>query len=100
MTVQVSVVGLYLLPQLVSEEDAPFPPQVSISVPVHTAVWTGSEMIVWGGVSSEQSLANTGGRYDPVSDTWTGATSTVNAPTALARATMSATGTPTPVTFE
>ena len=52
---------------------------------LHTAVWTGSEMIVWGGVSSEQSLADTGGRYDPASDTWTGATSTVNAPTGRAR---------------
>ncbi|HKQ63009.1 MAG TPA: thrombospondin type 3 repeat-containing protein [Candidatus Polarisedimenticolaceae bacterium] len=40
------------------------------------AVWTGSEMIVWGGVSS-----NTGGVYDPATDTWTGLTSTVNAPT-------------------
>ena len=51
----------------------------------HTAVWTGSEMIVWGGVSSEQSLANSGGRYDPASDTWTGTTSAVNAPTGRAR---------------
>ena len=35
----------------------------------HTAVWTGSEMIVWGG-SGDGDL-NTGGRYDPVTDTWT-----------------------------
>src|SRR5437667_415703 len=41
----------------------------------HTAVWTGSEMIVWGGGS------NTGGRYNPSTDSWT-ATSTTNAPTA------------------
>src|SRR6185436_238044 len=39
----------------------------------HTAVWTGSVMIVWGG--------NGGARYDPATDTWT-ATSTVNAPSA------------------
>jgi hypothetical protein len=31
---------------------------------VHTAVWTGSEMIVWGGGR------NDGGRYDPVTDSW------------------------------
>src|SRR5437667_5443738 len=43
----------------------------------HTAVWTGSEMIVWGGVGS--SLFNTGGRYNPVTDSWT-ATSTTSAP--------------------
>jgi N-acetylneuraminic acid mutarotase len=40
----------------------------------HTAVWTGSEMIVWGG-----SRLNTGGRYNPSTDSWT-ATSTTNAP--------------------
>ena len=41
----------------------------------HTAVWTGSEMIVWGGFS----VANTGGRYNPSTDSWT-ATSLTNAP--------------------
>src|SRR5262249_14348667 len=30
----------------------------------HTAVWTGSEMIVWGGQNSSGQM-NTGGRYDP-----------------------------------
>jgi hypothetical protein len=35
----------------------------------HSAVWTGSEMIVWGGASEEGYLA-TGGRYDPATDTW------------------------------
>ena len=44
----------------------------------HTAVWTGSEMIVWGGYSSGHYL-NTGGRYNPSTDSWT-ATSTTNAP--------------------
>ena len=36
----------------------------------HTAVWTGSEMIVWGGRRGG-TLFNSGGRYDPVADTWT-----------------------------
>jgi N-acetylneuraminic acid mutarotase len=44
----------------------------------HTAVWTGSEMIVWGGVTSIRS--NTGGRYNPSTDSWA-ATSLLNAPT-------------------
>jgi N-acetylneuraminic acid mutarotase len=36
-----------------------------------TAVWTGKEMIVWGGVSNSAPYwMNTGGRYDPSSDTW------------------------------
>ena len=44
----------------------------------HTAVWTGSKMIVWGGLQDYYGL-NTGGIYDPTTDTWT-ATSTTNAP--------------------
>ena len=67
----------------------------------HTAVWTGSEMIVWGGASSAQGILNTGGRYCAqagaptptptptatgtptpcISDTWT-TTSTANVPDA------------------
>ncbi len=48
----------------------------------HTAVWTGNEMIVWGGHGDFDLLGyyfNTGGRYDPSTNSWT-ATSTVNAP--------------------
>jgi N-acetylneuraminic acid mutarotase len=40
----------------------------------HTAIWTGREMIVWGGVvrdgRTRHQLAS-GGRYDPTTDTWT-----------------------------
>jgi len=46
----------------------------------HTAVWTGSEMIVWGGVDDSINYLNSGGRYNPATDNWT-ATSTTNAPT-------------------
>jgi len=37
----------------------------------HTAVWTGDEMIVWGGRISSGFSLNTGSRYDPILDTWT-----------------------------
>src|SRR5437016_1195420 len=47
---------------------------------VHTAVWTGSEMIIWGGASDANYLG-TGGRYNPSTDSWT-ATTTINAPAA------------------
>ena len=48
---------------------------------LHTAVWTGSEMIVWGGFNtSPPYFLNTGGRYNPATDSWT-ATSAANAPT-------------------
>ncbi len=45
---------------------------------LHTAVWTGSEMIVWGGYDGTNSF-NTGGKYDPGTNSWI-ATSTANAP--------------------
>jgi N-acetylneuraminic acid mutarotase len=45
----------------------------------HTAVWTGSKMIVWGGTGGPGQDA--GGIYDTATDTWT-ATSITNAPTA------------------
>jgi hypothetical protein len=48
----------------------------------HTAVWTGSEMIVWGGAGIG-GYANTGGKYNPVTNSWA-ATSTANAPTGRA----------------
>lgn len=35
----------------------------------HTAVWTGSEMIVWGGFNAGP-YEPTGGRYDPAKDSW------------------------------
>jgi hypothetical protein len=34
----------------------------------HTAIWTGGEMIVWGGWDWSKYF-NTGGRYNPVTDT-------------------------------
>lgn len=45
----------------------------------HTAVWTGKEMIVWGGFASSSGPLNTGARYNPTTDTWT-AMSATNAP--------------------
>ena len=46
----------------------------------HSAVWTGHEMIVWGGGTlSFVPPFNTGGRYDPATDSWR-PTSTQNAP--------------------
>jgi hypothetical protein len=45
----------------------------------HTAIWTGSEMTIWGGRDENFTYLNTGGRYHPGNDNWT-ATSIVNAP--------------------
>src|SRR5205809_4586355 len=58
----------------------------------HTAVWTGTEMIVWGGGASGPTYLNTGGRYNPTTDSWT-ATSAANAPNARASHTAVWTGT-------
>ncbi len=43
----------------------------------HTAVWTGNEMIVWGGRTADP--LDTGGVYEPATDTWL-PTSLVDAP--------------------
>jgi len=43
-----------------------------------TAVWTGTEMIVWGNTTGDTTSPR-GGRYDPLADTWT-PVSTVAAP--------------------
>jgi dockerin type I repeat protein/galactose oxidase-like protein len=45
-------------------------------------VWTGSEMVIWGGEGSG-GYFNTGGRYDPGTNSWT-LTTTVDAPMARA----------------
>jgi N-acetylneuraminic acid mutarotase len=47
----------------------------------HTAVWTGSRMVAWGGVERRPSWTplDTGGSYDPETDSWT-ATSRRGAP--------------------
>jgi hypothetical protein len=45
-----------------------------------SAVWTGKEMIVWGGHGPIGTMVNVGGRYDPTADAWTGTTSLVGAP--------------------
>lgn len=44
----------------------------------HTAVWTGNEMIVWGG--TDGTTLNTGGRYDPTSPNATAWSTTATAP--------------------
>ena len=48
----------------------------------HTAIWTGSELIIWGGVGYDYRtpLAN-GARYNPATDTWS-PLSDINAPPA------------------
>jgi len=45
----------------------------------HTAVWTGTEMIIWGGLGENSIYFNLGGRYNPVSNSWTNV-ATTNAP--------------------
>jgi len=44
-------------------------------------VWTGQEMVVWGGARAVPAYENTGGRYDPLTDTWS-SMSLVDAPAA------------------
>ena len=46
----------------------------------HTGIWTGSEMIVWGGSSETSSGMNSGGRYDPATSTWRPTSTATNFP--------------------
>lgn len=56
----------------ISRMAAPSPRQA------HTAVWTGTRMLVWGGISGTDLLAD-GKSYDPVADQWSPITG-LNAP--------------------
>ncbi|MBN2382802.1 IPT/TIG domain-containing protein [bacterium] len=47
----------------------------------HTAVWTGSEMIVWGGLTETDVYSNTGARFNPTTRVWS-PMMTYNAPIA------------------
>lgn len=38
----------------------------------HTSIWTGSEMVVWGGYGAGANHLNDGGRYRPASNSWIG----------------------------
>jgi len=63
----------YLLPQINSTNATPDSWSPTHDLPSAdngmTAVWTGAEMIVWGG-GSTQSPVYTGARYNPATDTW------------------------------
>jgi hypothetical protein len=75
---------IYKLPEISSVECADsWTSTTIVNAPAarqsHSAVWTGSEMIIWGGGSFSGGFLDTGGRYYPSTDSWT-ATSTANAP--------------------
>jgi N-acetylneuraminic acid mutarotase len=76
---------IYILPKIADAcRDDTWTATTTVNAPhgreLHTAVWTGTEMIVWGGFNPTDRALNTGGRYNPSTDSWT-ATSTTNAPT-------------------
>jgi N-acetylneuraminic acid mutarotase len=51
----------------------------------HTMVWTGTEVLIWGGYDSDGSnYLKSGGRYDPVNDSWS-AMSELDAPAKRSR---------------
>jgi N-acetylneuraminic acid mutarotase len=80
---KIEVSGGYRLPELVSNcTDDNWTATSTTNAPAvskyYTAVWTGTEMIIWGGYG-ETSAFNTGSRYNPSTDSWV-ATTTTNAP--------------------
>src|SRR5262245_3438768 len=65
----------------VEDSWSPMPSSVPDPRNRHSAVWTGAEMIVWGGESNAY-VTGTGGRYDPATDTWVDLPSGTGAPPA------------------
>jgi hypothetical protein len=62
-------------------------PNVPFGRDGHTAVWTGTEMIVWGGncwdyEGNQYYYLNTGGRYNPSTDSWIATSIESNVPSA------------------
>src|SRR5439155_15313741 len=65
----------YTLPEIDPCTDDTWTATSTTNVPtdryIHSAVWTGSEMIVWGGSPNASiTYLNTGGRYNPSSNSW------------------------------
>jgi N-acetylneuraminic acid mutarotase len=58
----------------------------------HTAIWTGTEMIVWGGYNGNGGTRSDGARYNPTTDTWNSISSS-GAPAGMDRHTAVWTGT-------
>ncbi len=78
--------------------DSWLPTSTGANVPaaryMHAAVWTGTEMIIWGGLSDlGTTRLNTGGRYNPATNTWTVTSTGANVPMARTRHTAVWTGT-------
>jgi hypothetical protein len=76
--------SIYTLPEIADTcTDDTWRATTTVNAPLgryrHTAVWTGAEMIVWGGYNNVVGYTNTGARYNPTTDSWT-ATSGINAP--------------------
>ena len=64
--------------------DDTWTPTPSLPVGNGTAVWTGAEVIIWGGATSSGGRTDTGSRYNPATDTW--------APTAMTGAPLARAG--------
>ncbi|HEX9811054.1 MAG TPA: Ig-like domain-containing protein [Burkholderiales bacterium] len=71
----------------------PAPPPAVPPRSLHTAIWTGGEMIIWGGVTAGGVRTSTGGRFNPIGGgSWT-ATSMSGPPSARSEHTAIWTGT-------
>src|SRR5439155_4197006 len=90
----------YVLPEIDPCTDDTWTPTSTASAPAgrlgHTVVWTGSEMIVWGGSVGVGSFFNTGGKYCAAPPGPTPTPTPSPTPSATASPTPTPTPTPTP----
>jgi N-acetylneuraminic acid mutarotase len=92
-----AVAGHYTLPALagacVDDTWSPMASETPYGRANHTAVWTGTEMIIWGGQSTALGVLGDGWRYNPATDTWLPTALDVHTPSARSGHTAVWTGT-------
>ena len=75
-----ALAGPHGLPTLAGSWQALPTAPIVPSDPRLVSVWTGTEMIVWGGINLGVGLIQTGGRYDPSTDSWSATSTAWRAP--------------------
>jgi N-acetylneuraminic acid mutarotase len=77
------ILSLFFIHKIILSQESWTPTSVNYAPSgrgLHTVVWTGNKMIIWGG-SGNPGYLNSGGVYDPLTNTWV-VIDSINAPSA------------------